>query len=187
MVPEPSYGVSGLVTDGWGGGGETVGARREIGSLNSDTHGCWTLREGTALGDVGGEGLPGGVEPLATVCAMEASCSMSMVGCVVVIMGAADGLFGCLDRGGGGRFVEKVGEGLLERGGGGAWGCFLDCFGGSLFVVSGVGFLSRLFASGMLLFLPLSRHSPALSKSVYLLGLLCLCSCPSGGDLEVGR
>jgi len=37
MVPEPSYGVSGLVTDGWGGGGETVGARREIGSLNSDT------------------------------------------------------------------------------------------------------------------------------------------------------
>ena len=60
MVPEPSYGVSGLVTDGLGGGGETVGARRGIGSPNSDTR-MLALREGTALGGGWGGDFPGGL------------------------------------------------------------------------------------------------------------------------------
>ena len=88
-----------------------------------------------------GEGLPGGLDALATGCAMEASCSMAMVGCVVVIMGAADGLFGCLDRRGGGRSSRRWVRHCWKEGGGGGWSCFPPLLAGiSLFVVSGVGF-----------------------------------------------
>ncbi len=92
---------------------------------------------------------------------------------------------------GGGRFIKKVGEALLERGGGGDLELLPPLLAGiSLFVVSGVVFpLATVFILDASVPPAFSTLSPALSKSVCPLALLllCLCSRPSVADLEFGK
>lgn len=84
---------------------------------------------------------------------------------------------------GGGAFIEKVGEGLLERGG--TESCVLGSFRDLSFCYLGASIaLATLFILDAM-FLPLSRLSPALSKSIDPLALLYLCSHPYVADLNI--
>lgn len=146
----------------------------------------------TDLG-LGGERLPGAFPLIDRMCqsASKSSCStslsMSTVECFVVMISSffRDLLRtpSWLSGWGGGAFIEKVGEGLLERGG--TESCVLGSFRDLSFCYLGASIaLATLFILDAM-FLPLSRLSPALSKSIDPLALLYLCSHPYVADLNI--